>query len=203
TKVWNDKLNRRDFIPSVEESLRKLQLDRVDLLLIHWPPDGPLEESVEQLVAARDRQLTRLIGVSNFPTALLQRTLDLGADIVTNQVEYHALLDQSKVLNLLRNHGMFLTAYSPIGQGAVVDDPTLREIGAAHGKSAAQVALRWLVQQGDVAAIPRTTRPERLQTNIDLFDFVLSTDEMATVTALTHRHERQVDPPFAPAWDQP
>lgn len=201
TKVWRDKLSRKEFLPSVEESLRKLRLDHVDLLLIHWPPDAPLEENLEQLMAARDRGLTRHVGVSNFTTALLQRTFDFGADIVTNQVEYHPLLDQSAVLDQLRAHGLCLTAYSPIAQGEVVGEETLQRIGEAHGKSAVQVALRWLVQQGEVVAIPKTARVEHLRTNIDLFDFTLTTREMEQVAALTQRRERQVNPAFAPVWD--
>ena len=202
TKVWIDQMDRQHFMPSVEESLRKLQLDHVDLLLLHWPPRrASLEENLEQLMEAQRRGLTRHVGVSNFNVDLLARAVASGADVVTNQVEYHPLLDQSTLMTAARGHGVSLTAYSPLACGKLLGEPTLRRIGEAHGKSEVQVGLRWLLQQGNVAAIPKTSKVSHLRSNVDLFDFALTDDEMAAIFALTQRNERQINPDIAPVWD--
>ena len=164
TKIWPDYFARDAFLEATDERLRLLGVDRVDLLLLHWPSKTvPLGETIEALNAVRKAGQTRHIGVSNFTTKLIDEAVRLSdAPLVTDQVEYHPYLDQSKVLAKLKAHGMALTAYCPIARGRVVDDPTLVRIGEAHGKSATQVALRWLVQQEGVIAIPRSSNEARI-----------------------------------------
>lgn len=199
TKVWHDNLAPGDVRRAAEESLRKLQTAYVDLLLVHWPnEDIPLEETLDAFSVLRDEGKTRHIGVSNFTPALLQRALD-HTELFCNQVEYHPFLGQDDVLALCRQHDLLLTAYSPIAQGKALDNKTLQEIGEAHGKSPVQVTLRWLIQQDNVAAIPRTSSAEHRAANFDIFDFALSDDEMDRISNLA-RGKRLVDPAFAPAW---
>lgn len=203
TKVWIDKFRAGDLERSAEESVTKLGVDQVDLLLLHWPnPEVPLSETIKALNRARSSGLTRHIGVSNFPTAELHRAIDASdAKLVTNQVEYHPYIDQQPVIDALEALGLALTAYSPIAQGKVNDDPLLAEIAATHAKTASQVALRWLVQQDGVIAIPRSSKPERIRENLDIFDFELSAEEMTKVSSLRSRAGRLISPSFAPDWD--
>jgi 2,5-diketo-D-gluconate reductase B len=186
----------------VAESLVRLGTDHVDLLLIHWPnPAVPLAETLAALDQVRAEGRTRRIGVSNFPVAWMKRAVeDCGADIFTNQVEYHPLLNQRPVLDYLRANGILLTAAVPLARGAVDGQPVLREIAGRHGKSTAQVTLRWLVQQSHVAAVPKSADPARIRANFEIFDFVLSAAEMAAIDALG-RNLRLVDPAWAPRWD--
>lgn len=183
------KVRPRFFAPdllagSVEASLAALGIDHVDLLLLHWPrPDVPLEDTLGALHAVRERGLTRHVGVSNFAPSWVARSLATGP-IFTNQVEYHPFLAQDALLRQADALDLLLTAYAPVARGAVHDDPVLSRIAAAHGKSAAQVALRWLVQQPRVLAIPKAASPEHRRANLELFDFALSDDEMARVAAL-------------------
>lgn len=202
TKVWFTNLAPRDLIRAAKESLTKLKLSEVDLLLIHWPNATiPLAETIGALAQTKQAGLARHIGVSNFTVALMEEAVKLSPEpIVCNQVEYHALLDQSKVIAAAKRLGMALIAYSPIARGAVGSEGVLARIGAAHGKSAAQVSLRWLVQQG-VPAIPRTSRVERLSENMAIFDFELSDAEMDEIFALGSASGRLVSPAFAPKWD--
>lgn len=202
TKVNPDNCDPARFIPSVQESLRKLQTDYVDLLLIHWPHQTlPLEAYLSKLMEVQQMGLTRHIGVSNFPAALVQQSLDLGAKLITNQVEYHPYLNQDILLNHHRAHQMSLTAYCPIAQGRAVHDPILKEIGAGYGKTGVQVCLRWFMQQASVMAIPKSSNPKNLASNMDIFDFELSAADMATITGLQKPDGRIVNPDFAPVWD--
>jgi diketogulonate reductase-like aldo/keto reductase len=202
TKVWTTNLASRDLIRSAKESLTKMKLSEVDLLLIHWPNANiPLAETIGALAHTKQAGLARHIGVSNFNIDLMEQAVKLSPEpIVCNQVEYHALIDQSKVLAACKRLDMALIAYSPIARGAVGEEGVLARIGAAHGKSAAQVSLRWLVQQG-VPAIPRTSRVERLSENMAVFDFELSDEEMKQIFALGSAAGRLVSPAFAPKWD--
>ncbi len=204
TKVWIDRFTADRFGPSVKESLAKLRTEYVDLLLLHWPNRRvPLAVTVRELERARLRGWTKHIGVSNFPTALVREAMALAdAPLVTDQVEYHPYLRQDLLLSLLRSAGMCLTAYSPLAQGKVLTDPTLRAIGERYGKSAAQVALRWLIQQESVVAIPKAARREHAAANLDIFDFELTDAEMAAIHALARPDGRVVNPAgLAPAWD--
>lgn len=203
TKVWLDKLGDEDFLPSVEESLRQLRMDYVDLLLIHWPnPMISTEESVRNLVAAHDQGYARHIGVSNFPSAMMTEAQNLsGNRLINNQVEYHVYLDQKEVLQATRKAGAFLTAYSPVAKGQVFGDEVVQKIARAHQKNEAQIALRWLLQQEQVAAIPRSSNPDHVRSNFEVFDFELTKEEMERLGGLCTKEGRIIDPHFAPAWD--
>jgi 2,5-diketo-D-gluconate reductase B len=201
TKVWRDDLRYRAVLRALDGSLRALRTDYVDLLLVHWPNEAvELEETLDAFQEARARGKTRLIGVSNFPPALLERALDLVPDLACDQVEYHPFLSQDTLLEVVRKHGLFLTAYSPIARGAVVHEQAIQEIAAVHGRSAIQVTLRWLLQQNRVAAIPRSADPAHLRANFEVFDFALAEEEMDAIRALA-RGQRMIDPEFAPAWE--
>ena len=202
TKVWWTRFSASDLERSVEESMKRLKLEAVDLLLLHWPnPSVPLAETIGALNNAKERGLTRHIGVSNFTVKLIVEAVRLSpAKLVTDQVECHPYLDQSKVMAACKHHGMALTAYSPIAKGAATRDKTLAKIGRAHKKSAAQVCLRYLVQLG-IIVIPRTSRVERLAENAEIFDFELSAPEMAAIRALANPSGRTISPSWAPDWD--
>ncbi len=202
TKVLPGKLAKKDFLPSVEESLRKLQTDAVDLLLIHWPtPEVPVEEYMGELMKAQEKGYTKHIGVSNHTTALLDQALATGADIITNQVEYHPFLGQEKLNTYLRDKGISLTAYSPIAHGKVMGHTTLKTLGKKYNKNEVQITLRWLLQQDGVLAIPRTSKESHVQANIAVFDFELTPEEMQEIDALTQENKRLINPSFAPDWD--
>ncbi|MCB9288903.1 MAG: aldo/keto reductase [Lewinellaceae bacterium] len=202
TKVWPSNLDKKRFMPSVEESLRKLQSSYVDLLLIHWPHTSlPLESYLGELAKAQEQGKARFIGVSNFNISQLKRALGMGLPIITNQVEFHPLLDQSRLYHWMLDHDIALTAYSPLAQGRAADNPVLRAIGEQYGKSAAQATLRWMLQLGQVMAIPKTANPERLKENLDVFDFELSEEDMARIDELGHRGGRQVSAFHGADWD--
>jgi 2,5-diketo-D-gluconate reductase B len=202
TKVYHDRLAAADFQRSFDDSLAKLDLPWVDLLLIHWPnPAVPLAETLGVLCKAKREGRAKHVGVANFTTALLQQAVKLASEpLVTNQIEVHPFLDQGKVLAACRAQGLAVTAYCPLGRGKVPGNEVLARIGKAHGKSASQVALRHLVQQG-IVPIPRTANPEHLAANLAVFDFKLSDAEMAEIGKLKQADARVVDPPHAPKWD--
>lgn len=205
TKVWVANYAQHALAASVAESLRKLKTDHVDLLLLHWPNEAvPLAVQIAELNAVREKGLARHIGVSNFNTALMAEAVRISAaPLVTNQVEYHPFLGQTAVREAAQSHGMALTAYFAMADGKVPADPDLREIAAAHGKSAAQVALRWLIQQPDVVALTKTVTEARLAENLAIFDFALTPDEMARIHALARPDGRIVSPDgLAPVWDR-
>jgi diketogulonate reductase-like aldo/keto reductase len=202
TKVWPQNLAPRDLVRATKESLTKLKVSEVDLLLIHWPSETvPLADTLGAMAHVKQAGMTRHIGISNFNVALMEQAVALCPEpIVCNQVEYHPLLDQSKVIAACKRLGMAMVAYSPIARGGLGDNDVLAKIGKAHGKSSAQVALRWLMQQG-IVAIPRTSRVERLSENLAIFDFELTAEEIAAVNALGAASGRIVSPAFAPKWD--
>ena len=204
TKVWVDNYRHDAFIASVDESLRKLRTDHVDLLLLHWPgSDVPMAVRIGALNEVRNAGKVRHIGISNFNAAQMEEATRLSdAPIATNQVEYHPYLDQTKVLQTARRLGMSLTAYYAMANGKVPADPLLAEIGGRHGKTAAQVALRWLVQQQDVIVLSKTATEARLKENFAIFDFALTREEMAAVRELARPSGRIVNPQgLAPEWD--
>jgi diketogulonate reductase-like aldo/keto reductase len=202
TKVWHNRLAAGDLERSVDESLERLKLPQVDLLLIHWPNGAiPLKETLGALAKVKRAGLTKHIGVANFTVALIEEATRVADEpLVTNQIEVHPFIDRSKVIDACRRHGISVTAYCPIARGKVPGNPTMEGIAKAHGKSAGQVALRWLVQQG-VIPIPRTAKPERLKENLDVFDFTLGAAEMAQIGALKRADGRVVNPAHAPKWD--
>ncbi len=163
-----------DFLRSAETSLKALRLDYVDLLLVHWPqPKVPFTETLGALAKAKRSGMTRHIGVSNFTLAMLEEAVRVCPEpLITNQIEYHAYLPQDRMLAALKRHGMILTAYCPVARGKLLDDPVIGEIAKAHGKTPAQICLRWLIQQPMVAAVPRALEEAHIVENLDVFDFV-------------------------------
>ncbi|MFB6144374.1 MAG: aldo/keto reductase [Candidatus Nanohaloarchaea archaeon] len=202
TKVWRDKFRREDVISSAEESLRKLGTDYVNLLLIHWPSENvPFRETLDAMNQLVEEGKVRNIGVSNFTPEQLEKARKISdAPLLTNQVEYHPFLDQEELLEVCRNEDMMLTAYSPLARGDVLENEVLNAIGARHDKSPAQVALRWLMQQENVAAIPKASGHEHQADNLNVFDFQLSDEEMEQISGL-EEEGRKVDPAFAP-WNR-
>lgn len=202
TKVWSDSIGYGPLQRSAEASLKRLGLDHVDLLLIHWPNAAiPLAESMRALCEVKTRGLARHIGVSNFTVRLIEEAVALSSEpIVTNQIEYHPFLDQAKVLAACRRHGISITAYCPLARGRVFASDVLSDIARRKGRTVSQIALRWLVQQG-VIAIPRSARPERIRENFAVFDFALSEEEMQRIADLGERKERVVNLSWAPNWD--
>lgn len=202
TKVWHDHLRPGAIRRACDESLAKLKLDYADLYLVHWPaPDMDLGAVMETMVALRDEGRARAIGVCNFPVALLRRAVDeIGAPVACNQIEYHAMLDQNAVRTYLNPKGIPVIAYCPLAQGRIADDATLNAIGRKHGFAAAQVALKWLLDQGGVAAIPKAGRRESQQANLDAFKLTLDDDDRRAIAALP-KDRRCVNPGFAPKWD--
>jgi 2,5-diketo-D-gluconate reductase B len=202
TKVQPASLAPRELERSVKESLAHLRLDAIDLLLIHWPnPRVPLSETLGAMAKMKQAGYVRHLGVSNFTVALLEEANQVSPEpLVCNQIECHPYLDQSKVIAACRKHDMAVVAYSPIARGKAKGDDVLERIGKAHGKTAAQICLRYLVQQ-HVVVIPRTSKVERLEENIAIFDFELTEAEMQAVRNLAGRDGRMVDWEWSPKWD--
>lgn len=202
TKIWFNDLKPDTVHQRVGESLERLGLDQADLLLVHWPAkDVPLGETLAAFAEEKSKGRTRLIGVSNFTLALLDEALDVHkAQLFCNQVEYHPFLSQERLLARMRRAGMLLNAYQPIARGKVFDNELLNALGRKYGKSAGQVTLRWLIQQDAVGAIPRSSRPENMRANRDIFDFELSPEDMAAIHGLASG-KRYSDFDWAPAWD--
>ena len=202
TKVWSSDLRARDFERSARDSIRKLKLPSVDLLLIHWPnPSIPLKETIGALCKMKREGVARHVGVSNFTVALIEEAVGYATEpLVNNQIECHPYLDQAKVIAASGKRGLSVTAYSPIARGRVKGDAVLARIGKAHGKTAAQVCLRYLVQH-DVIVIPRTSRSERLTENFAIFDFKLTPAEMKEIAGLAHPGGRIVEWGGTPEWD--
>ena len=187
---------------SLDESLRRLRTDYLDLCLIHWPRAGlDIPGVLEMLMRAQEGGKTRRIGVANFPLPLLRLAYEeVRAPIVCDQVEYHALLDQTPLLHWLRARNMTLIAHVPLARGRLIDHPDLARIGARHGATAAQVALKWLLDQDGVAAIPKAGRDASQRENLAALDLMLDDADRAAIAALP-KDQRVVDPPFAPNWD--
>jgi diketogulonate reductase-like aldo/keto reductase len=204
TKIWPSHFAPGELERTARECLVRLRLSEVDLLLLHWPnPQIPLAETLGALGRVRRDGLARHIGLSNFTVALIEEALQATTEpLVCDQIECHPFLDQSKLIAACRRHGMAVIAYAPIARGAVRDDDVLARVGAAHGKSAVQVCLRFLVQQ-DIVVIPRTSKVERLAENAAIFDFALSEQEMAEISRLAQRDGRLLDWAFSgqPKWD--
>jgi 2,5-diketo-D-gluconate reductase B len=204
TKVSHEFLRADDFARSVDESLKTLGVDFVDLLLVHWPnPEIPLSEPIPALARAKRQGLTRHIGVANFNIAMLDEAIRLCPEPLVNlQAEYHAHLDQTKLIEACRRRGLIFTAYCPLGRGRPLRDPVLANIAARKGRPIAQIALRWLVQQGNIIPIPRSSNPARMAENLGVFDFALSEEEMKRIATLKRPDGRIADPAGrAPAWD--
>jgi diketogulonate reductase-like aldo/keto reductase len=184
TKVRTSSFSHDDVIGSTHESLKKLGTDYIDLLLMHWPnPNVPLEETLGAMTELQEEGSVKHVGVSNFPPSMVEDATQ-HATVFCNQVEYHPYRGQDELLRQAREMDYLLTAYSPVVKGRVSRDAALKEIGQAHGKTPAQVALRWLIQQEKVAAIPKAASEDHLRSNFEIFDFKLNDEEMKLIFAL-------------------
>jgi diketogulonate reductase-like aldo/keto reductase len=204
TKVSHENLRAADFARSVDESLTALGVSYVDLLLVHWPNAAiPLGETMGALARAKRDGLARHVGVANFNIAMLDEAIRLCPEpLVTLQAEFHPYLDQTRVVAALRQRGMILTGYCPLGRGRLIKDAVIGEIARRKGKTVAQIALRWAIQHGNVVPIPRSSNPQRMAQNLAVFDFALDDDEMQRIAALRRRDGRIADPAGrAPTWD--
>ena len=205
TKVHPDNFGEDKFIASVEQSLKNLQIDVVDVLLLHWPPvGGDVAPSLKLLEKAQDQGLAKNVGVSNFTIQMMRDAVSIiDVPIVTNQVEFHPLLNQDTLLAGANEVGIPLSSYCSVARGKVFKHPEFAEIGTVYGKSAAQVVLRWILQKG-VSINTMSTKPENIRANYDLMDFTLSHVDMARIEKLTHKGYRIVTRdvvPWAPNWD--
>jgi 2,5-diketo-D-gluconate reductase B len=202
TKVWHENLAPDSVRRAFDTSLKKLRLDHVDLYLVHWPSKSMhLPAVFETLMKLKEQGRTRAIGVANFNLALLKTAVEeIKAPIACNQIEYHVLLDQTKVKNYLATKSIPLVAYCPLAQGRAASNETLTAIGKKHDASAAQVALKWLLDQDGVAAIPKASRAESQKANLDALNVTLDDDDRKAIAALP-KNQRFVSPGFAPAWD--
>jgi len=189
TKVLPSNIAAGRLVSSAEASLKRLRMDQVDLLLIHWPsPDMSIREQIVALCDAHKRGLARHIGISNFSPGQVEETVrSADRPIVTNQIEYHPYLDQSALFAVCARHGIAITSYSPLGKGAVLREPVITKLAREKGKTPAQIALRWHIQQPQNVAIPKSADPRRIAENIDVFDFALSAEEMQRISALARR----------------
>jgi diketogulonate reductase-like aldo/keto reductase len=198
TKVFPTDFNR--IMKVTEVSLRKLKMDYVDLLLLHWPSDDETNKiAIDGLNEALNKGYAKSIGVSNFNIEKLSMALK-HAPVVCNQVEYHPYISQQKLLAFMKENGMFMTAYSPLAKGKVFRDGVLLELAAKHNKTVSQVVLRWLLQQGDIAVIPKATATERIKENLNVFDFGLSVKDMEVISGLSGDN-RITNSAWSPKWD--
>ena len=202
TKVWNENLAPDAIRRAFDASLKKLRLDQIDLYLVHWPARNMnLPAMFETLMKLKQEGRTRAIGVANFNIALLKTVVEeIKAPVACNQVEYHVMLDQAPLRQYLTAKSIPLVAYCPLAQGRVASDEPLAAIGRKHNASAAQVALKWLLEQDGVAAIPKASRAESQQANLDALKVTLDDEDRKAIAALP-KNKRCVSPGFAPAWD--
>ncbi len=204
TKVWMDDYAPDRLRASAEGSLRRLGVDRVDLLLMHWPPADRAEvgPAMETLAELRGEGRVREFGVSNFPGYMLREALELSPEIFADQVEYHAKLSQHELLDIAAEHDLLIEAYAPLSgsAGDLLEEPVLGEIAQAHGATPGQVALAWLAHQERVVLLPRSTDPGRRRENLAALEVDLTPEDSARIDELSEQRERNFDPPFAPDW---
>ncbi len=187
TKVWPTDIPDGGLLRSVERSLKQLRMEYVDLLLIHWPNRSlSVEEMIEPLSAAKRRGLARHVGVSNFDAQLLEESWRVTREpLVANQCELHPLMQQDDTIAACQRRGTAFVSYSPLGKGRLLRNATIVDIAKRSGRTAAQVVLRWHVQQG-LVAVPKSGNPERIAANLDVFGFALTDDDMRRLSALAH-----------------
>lgn len=205
TKVRPENYGQADFLPSVEQSLRDLRIDRADILLLHWPdPSGDIAPALLLLEQAQRAGLTAHIGVSNFTAAMMRRAVTvIETPLVTNQVEFHPLLNQNALLAAATQTGIPLSSYCSVARGEVFKYPLLDQIAASYGKSAAQIVLRWILQKG-LAINTMSTKRDNIAANFDVMDFTLSSvdmDRIWTLTSVGYRVVTKALVPIAPDWD--
>ena len=202
TKCWHENLAPDALRRAFDASMKKLKLDTLDLYLIHWPSRSMnLRATLEAMLKLKDEGRVRAIGVANFTVALLKQAVEaIQAPITCNQVEYHVLLDQSKLLAYMQKHNIPLVAYCPLAQGRLAQHPALDAIAKKHDAAPAQVALKWLLDQKGIAAIPKSARPEGQQANLDALQLSLDDADRRAIAALP-KNQRCVSPGFGPDWD--
>ena len=203
TKVWHENLAPDAIRRSFDASLQKLRLDYVDLYMVHWPAKNmDLPAIFKTLARLQSEGRTRAIGVCNFTVGLLRTVIeDIGAPIACNQIEYHVLLDQTPVRSYLASKSIPVTAYCPLAQGTLAENPQLMAIGRKHNASPTQVALKWLLEQDGVMAIPKSQRQASQKANLDALTLTLDDEDRRIIAALP-KDKRFVNPSFAPAWDK-
>lgn len=203
TKIWHTHLEKDDVLKIAENSLREMDTPYVDLLMVHWPnPEVNIEKTMEAFLSLRDQGKALNIGVANFPLKLLKEVNEeLAAPIFCNQVEYHPFLSQFDLLDYTAEQDILFTAYSPLAQAQVMENPLLQKLGEKYGKSPAQIALRWLIEQEQVVAIPKASTEEHLKENINVFDFELEDDDFYAIDDIP-KDNRIINPDFAPEWDK-
>lgn len=186
TKGYPKFVEHDRLLEAAEGCLERLDTDYIDLLLIHWwNSEADMEETFAAMDELVDSGKVRRIGVSNFSIPRLRRAMEAAeTPILTNQVEYHPYWSQDELLNFCQANDIVLTAYSPLAEGLAINDDTLSEIGRKYGKSPAQVAIRWLIQQENVVTIPKSVTPSHIRDNLFVFDFELTEEEMAEIAAL-------------------
>lgn len=202
SKLWFGNTTAEGVARSTGESLRRLGVEHLDLLLVHWPSDedAPLEETLDAMAEEVEKGRVRHLGVSNFPPSWLGRAL-AHRPLACLQVEYHPLLAQERLLGMVRGHGMALVAYSPLARGRALEEEAVREIAKAHGCSPARVVLAWLLGQEAVGAIPKASSRAHLEENLAALELELDAEERERISGLA-RGERVIDPSFAPDWEE-
>lgn len=201
TKVALDHLRYGDVIRTARDSLRRLGVEYIDLLLIHWPSkEVPIDETLSALQELQEEGVVAHMGVCNFTRPMVEAALR-SYPLLAVHVECHPFLPQTELTGLAVERDLVFTAYSPLARGEVAQDPTLRDIGARYGKSPCQVALRWLLQRTNVCAIPKASSLDHLRENLHLFDFELGEEDLARVAQLGRAPRRLLNPPWAPDWD--
>ena len=205
SKVHPDNYAEAQFLPSVEASLKALKIDQLDVLLLHWPPiGGDVAPSLRLLQKAHVAGMARNIGVSNYTARMMREAKAISeVPLVTNQVEFHPLLDQRALLAAATETGIPLSSYASVARGEVFKHAIFGEIGATYGKSAAQIALRWILQKG-VPLNTMSTKPENIRANFEIMDFTLSSIDMDRIDSMTHTGYRIITPgmlPWVPEWD--
>ncbi len=199
SKVWFDHLRPHDMRDAIRRSLDKLRYQYLDLYMIHWPTDDvSMDEALETLMKLKEEGLTKYTGVCNFPPSLWKKAIHYGVDMI--QVEYHVELSQQQLLQLCEDHDRLLTAYSPLAQGNLMQNTTVAEIGGKYNKSIPQIALKWLLSQTRVLAIPRSSKPENIVSNFDIFDFELEKEDLDKLWSM-NGNNRYIQPAFAPNWN--
>lgn len=202
TKIWPSNLTEALFLTSVNESLSKLKTDYADLLLIHWPHEHlPVKEYMYRLIEAQKMGLAKNIGVSNFNITQLKEALSTGAGIVTNQVEFHPWINQTKLHSYMTAQQIPLTAYRPLGKTKLLTYKKVDEVAEKYGRSAPQIILRWMMQKEDIIAIPKSSNQLRQKENLNVFDFQLSDEEMEMIDAWKLENIRLVDAQAGAKWD--
>jgi 2,5-diketo-D-gluconate reductase B len=200
--VARDEIFLTSKIRAAEASLNRLGIDQLDLLLIHWPSQAlSAAETIRSLGRVKQRGLTRHIGVSNYTVRLLDESWAATEEpIVVNQCEHHPYLDQTALMAATARHGMAFVAYCPLGRSEVLDEPVVKDIAGRHGRSPAQIVLRWQVQKGCVA-IPKSAHPARIRQNLDIAGFELGAADIAAIDALRVEGGRICESAFSPDWD--